>query len=127
LASLVSNDSKFHCKNEEQVEAALFEITYHNVWNSDCSKPCSIVQYTGKLDTFDNFDSYPDDSTFTLNVRFAPPVNVTVFEEYLIYDVFDLIGSVGGTLGIFIGFSCTCILSIITDMCKKCPFRISME
>ena len=120
MASLVSNDSKFHCENEDQVEAALYEFSNYNLWNTDCSKPCSIVQYTGKLDTFDNFESCPDDSTFTLNVRFAPPINVTVFEEYLIYDVFGLIGSVGGTLGIFIGFSCTCILSLITDIFKKC-------
>ena len=37
--------------------------------------------------------------------NFAPPKTETVHEEYLIYDAIGLIGSVGGTLGMFIGFS----------------------
>ena len=35
----------------------------------------------------------------------APPKTVVVHQEYLIYDTIGLIGSVGGTLGMFIGFS----------------------
>ena len=30
---------------------------------------------------------------------------VEVFEEYLIYEITSVIGSIGGTLGLFIGFS----------------------
>ena len=37
--------------------------------------------------------------------KFAVPEYVTTNEEYLIYDVIGMIGSVGGTLGMFIGFS----------------------
>ena len=30
---------------------------------------------------------------------------VEVFEEYLIYEITSVIGSIGGTLGLFVGFS----------------------
>ena len=30
---------------------------------------------------------------------------MNVYEEYLIYDVKGMVGSIGGTLGLFIGFS----------------------
>ena len=30
---------------------------------------------------------------------------IEVFEEYLIYEITSVIGSIGGTLGLFIGFS----------------------
>ena len=43
-----------------------------------------------------------------------------VHEEYLIYDEIGLIGSVGGTLGIFIGFSfsgvVTCFINIVQQV-----------
>ena len=38
-------------------------------------------------------------------LEFAIPPRVSVREEYLIYDSVALISAIGGTLGIFIGFS----------------------
>ena len=35
-----------------------------------------------------------------------------VFEEYLIFDIIGMIGSVGGTLGMCIGFSFTNVITI---------------
>ena len=44
-----------------------------------------------------------------------------VQEEYLIHDSMSIIGSVGGTLGLFIGFSFSKVLSfIIGGMHKPC-------
>ena len=44
---------------------------------------------------------------------------VEVLEEYLIYEITNVIGSVGGTLGLFIGFSfldlSTKLISIFKD------------
>ena len=37
----------------------------------------------------------------------------TVYKEYLIFDMVGMIGSVGGTLGMFIGFSFSGIISTI--------------
>ena len=92
------------CKTMED-----FWCTYHLVIPSFSEftekgypKTCSILQYAGdiewKWDRGKTRDVY-----FAYN--FAPPKTVVVHEEYLIYDTIGLIGSVGGTLGMFIGFS----------------------
>ena len=38
-------------------------------------------------------------------LRFAKPNEVKVYEEYLIYDVVSMLGAIGGTMGLCIGFS----------------------
>ena len=48
-----------------------------------------------------------------------------VFEEYLIYDTMGMIGSVGGTLGMFIGFSITGVISLALGYLKKCKSLIN--
>ena len=42
-----------------------------------------------------------------------------VHEEYLIYDEVGMIGSVGGTFGMFIGFSFANIVSQILNLIEK--------
>ena len=44
---------------------------------------------------------------------------VQVHEEYLLYDITGVIGSVGGTLGLFIGFSFWTFIGYITNGIKK--------
>ena len=45
--------------------------------------------------------------------KFVRPLKSKVYEEYLITDTIGLIGSVGGTLGLFVGFSFSNILTYI--------------
>ena len=40
------------------------------------------------------------------------------FHEYLIYDSMGMIGSVGGTFGMFIGFSMTGVISSMIEFFK---------
>ena len=47
-----------------------------------------------------------------------------VYEEYLIYDAMGMIGSVGGTLGMFVGFSMTGTISWIFGYFKKCKMSL---
>ena len=47
-----------------------------------------------------------------------------VFEEYLIYDFVSIIGSIGGTLGLFIGFSFSKLVSIILYQIQKYIFHV---
>ena len=55
-------------------------------------------------------------NSVVLQYRFAKE-EMDIKQEYLIYDTITMIGSVGGTLGLFIGFSIfTCISSIIEKM-----------
>ena len=45
-----------------------------------------------------------EDMNVFLSIRF-PSKDVTIFEEILIFDEISLIGSLGGSLGLFVGFS----------------------
>ena len=78
-----------------------------------CPKNCVNVQFTGK-------------STFLLpiseDVKFSRKYNLyfvstktAVEEEYLIMDFTGLIGAIGGTLGLFIGFSFKEITTFLVD------------
>ena len=48
-------------------------------------------------------------------------------EEMLLYDLNSIVSAVGGSLGLFLGFSCfqvalwmaSCVFKRITEMCKK--------
>ena len=59
-------------------------------------------------------------ATFGFGYSFGSSNSMTIlYEEYLIYDVISMIGSVGGTLGMCIGFSFTGVLSILMKMIKN--------
>lgn len=86
-----------------------------------CPKNCENIQYSGKS-TF----VLPTDENHTysrtLAYRFASK-NIEVEEEYIIMDETGVIGAVGGTLGLFIGFSFRDIISLFISglkfICKK--------
>ena len=45
-------------------------------------------------------------SEFDIELSFQyPSPNLILYEEYLIYDWIGMIGSIGGSLGLFVGFS----------------------
>ena len=74
-------------------------------------KPCMVLEYQGEK-THEEND--PNNET-TIEYQFAPPMMTTVQQEYLIFDTIGMIGSVGGTLGMFIGFSFTGVTTFILD------------
>ena len=57
---------------------------------------------------------------FFFGYNFAQPAIITTHGEYLIYDAIGVIGSVGGTLGMFIGFSFSNAVSYITNKISMC-------
>ena len=70
--------------------------------------------------------------SFDINSRlFLYPItaDVLVYEEYLLFDFNAIVSSVGGSLGLFIGFSfLQCVMSIfgLTEKtCQKCKGDIS--
>ena len=68
-----------------------------------CHKACQIFQYAGKVKFIPMVDSelVGVDWTYTFSSN-----DMTVNEEYLIYDFVGALGSIGGSLGLFMGFSC---------------------
>ena len=96
----------------EIAKSVFANITETNV----CLKPCSILQYSGIVKYKERLDVA---HSVQFKYRFANPQSVKVHEEYLIYDMIGLIGSVGGTLGMFIGFSFTGVVTCFFNFLKK--------
>ena len=62
----------------------------------------------------------PDTETnyvFMWNYKFASK-NYEVHQEYLLYDMTGVVGTVGGTLGLFIGFSFWTLLGLVFSWMK---------
>ena len=65
-------------------------------------RPCQILEYSGQL----NFDKpRADKDTIFLKFQFSPPVMTVFYQERLVFDTVGMLGSIGGTLGMCIGFS----------------------
>ena len=76
---------------------------------SKTAKPCTINEYDGDLRTF--YEYMPNDWHIQVDYTFKSDELLTR-QEYLVTDETRLIGTVGGTMGLFIGFS-------FLDMLKK--------
>ena len=85
-----------------------------------CPKHCEWVEYHGaKLTNYYNYDDSIWKNTsrrfrFWWGYKFDNDL-IQVYEEYLMYDAIGLIGTVGGTLGLFIGFSFLDVSSILMN------------
>ena len=71
------------------------------VVRSKCKKSCSNLEYLGEVvSNVPSESEYENWNTYRLRCKLTNPDFVSkVFEEYLVYDAFGIIGSVGGTLG----------------------------
>ena len=66
-----------------------------------CQVPCNVTEYKGQVRRIAL--ARPGNSTYVGIINESN--TVTYFQEVLIYDMLSFIGSVGGSLGLFIGFS----------------------
>ena len=84
-------------------------------------RPCHVLEYSGQT-TYDK-ERFTDNK-FLLRYQFAPPEKKLYYTERLVVDTIGMIGSVGGTLGIFIGFSFSGITTNVLDfiMSRIRPF-----
>ena len=61
----------------------------------------------------------PESDRRLLNIRIEGK-EITVFEEYVVYDFNGIVGTVGGSLGLFVGFSfLDLILLVIALPCQE--------
>ena len=79
------------------------EDQWRFVWKSgdQCKDPCHLEEYFGRSQ---EWIDYNKPGTLSLQIYFVSN-EVKVQEQYFIYSTVDLIGIVGGNLGLFIGFS----------------------
>ena len=83
--------------------------------NDKHQKTCIMTQYSGFY-----HEIFGEETG--IRYKFALPLKAKVYEEYFIIDSIQLIGSVGGTLGMFIGFSFSNLIICIIEY-----FRSLME
>ena len=78
--------------------------------NEEHLRTCITKQYLGKISDMKTKFNY-----VYIQYKFLVPLKAKVYEEYLITDGITLIGSLGGTLGLFIGFSISNFVHRIMD------------
>ena len=82
-------------------------------FNTKCPKPCNLTKFTGDLE-YKDYGFEIDEQNLLLGIMY-PSSDVMVFEEYPIYTLRSMLGSIGGSLGICVGFSIFDVLSRIVD------------
>ena len=75
--------------------------------NELCSKPiCQIIQYKAKSRNYMDLKNVASTNKEGLNVWIlSSSMNKIVYDQYLVYDFLGMVGSIGGSLGLFVGFS----------------------
>ena len=79
--------------------------------SKQCPKYCIQREYSGKLLDKIDLDDHPGYKKWRIQVS----DEIDVYEEYLVYDLFGCIGYVGGTVGLFIGFSILELIYLVID------------
>ena len=78
-------------------------VNWFNSFTNGYKLPCRILEYQGEKIMERVSDE--GNNTYEIYYEFAPPMKVTSLQEYLIFDMVGMIGSVGGSLGMCIGLS----------------------
>ena len=83
---------------------------------SSCPNSCTQYKYQGKMKSLVGYVN--DTKRIWMDYLFLSGY-VEVHQEYLLYEIDDVIGSIGGTLGLFIGFSFLGILKNVIENVKN--------
>ena len=71
-----------------------------------CPKPCTKVDYKGKIFGLNGGYGLLKETEIALQFSFST-MDTEIHNEMLIFDLANFIGTAGGSLGLFIGFSFT--------------------
>ena len=106
------------CNTKEEWDCAhrVVNMVLENITESGtCPKLCTVSHYTGRAFVHGKYITEYIQYWYSI----AHPFTATITEEYLIYDIIAVISSVGGTLGMCIGFSFTNIIAYIINLMQK--------
>ena len=108
------------CMTKQQ-EKCVFVATDQFLKFSEYQKPCSVYQYSGDFEYWNQEADgrTKDNNTFSFGWWFPTPGTVKVQEEFLIYDTIALTSAIASTLGMFIGFSFSGIVGFIFRILKS--------
>ena len=87
---------------KEEIENTAIVWTLQMEIMNSCPTSCMQYQYKGEMSSWKGFTEDPN----KIEVFYLFPTNrVQIFEEYLMFEFNDLIGTIVGHSGLFIGFS----------------------
>ena len=104
------NETELECAKTQMLKALGDMLKSETYFGS-----CNILEYIGKVEFYAK--NFVDNST-VIQYSFKQPETQTFQKEYLVYDTTTFIGSVGGTLGMWIGFSFMNVVHWILDKCE---------
>ena len=98
------------------------------VWNAmpslfECPKPCKIFSYTDSVVEYWHQNNTSNEVSFWLQAGSIK----TVGTELLVYDTSDMIGSIGGSFGLFLGLSFFGIISTLLDKLLQLMINIQQK
>ncbi len=125
LVFLINVSSKM-CTNIQQIDchlqAIMLEAMMVNKYEHECPEPCTRISYSARLTTKDNHAEEVRNAV-VLSL-FLDSDDVTIHEEVLLFDFPTFVGSVGGSLGLFLGFSFSDFASYIIDKIFNTFFNV---
>ena len=97
-----------------------------------CAKSCKITSYSGNIQAFPGFSLQMyfnlTNFNYTSYIWFGTSYrsfDIEINKEYLIYNTEDAIGAIGGTVGLFTGFSVLNLFIFILSISKEILSRIT--
>jgi hypothetical protein len=112
--------SLFFCRDYKGKIGSLLRNFIENSEQYGCPLPCTVRTFNPLLNTFHDVYEFPDEDTehLRLFVNYASKT-VEKKEEYFIYDLMTLASSLGGTLGLLLGYSLLSILLSIINFLES--------
>ena len=106
------------CKTKAEYDCnfKLLEKYLEKITIEMCPRACTVLQYSETVIMGDRHKMFrPNESDYLRRYLYTlgKLQNVIVHKEYLIYDFIGVIGSAGGTLGLFVGFSFSSIIDTL--------------
>ena len=101
---------------DEKCSKEIFIKVFQNITRNECPRPCESIGFSVKNNWIADLEK---SHKFRFVYEFLINEQLQVYEEYLIYDIISLVGSVGGTLGIFVGFSLKDLFSNILNILQN--------
>ena len=103
------------CRNDEEYKCSTIEMALcylDEMVTKGCPLPCKTEEYIGQKLYMNRLP--PGPNSIMVQIKYST-MNVQIQEEYQVQDIYNFIGTVGGSLGLFIGFSYTGFFGILMD------------
>ena len=106
-----TNDTEYFCGFEK-----MMSCYYSKMVTKACPLSCEVEKYKGQKMYLNQYPTKPN--MMIMRMKYST-MNVQVYEEYEVQDIYTFIGTVGGSLGLFIGFSYTGFFGDLLDFFVK--------